>query len=241
MAGKKNGVLPCEGRKSIGKRRSQWAGSTFLFDLVKFCLLFQSFFLVIVGWSVRGRLTCRGDIRGWGGGTRWAAGGRRTWCGPRRGTASGVRWLFLAAVRSDGAALCPSARGTGRRSAVRCGFSARGICWGKWPEKNSWLMVNSNTRHSPWVETGAFPWRVAGDIFCLRLSIKWAFCPCGLPLIQLRPLPCQQNLPPPTRHGNAPVFNLGTLSCTTNTLDRGPGRFAGPVIFQTAFAFGVWQ
>ena len=28
---------------------------------------------------------------------------------------------------------------------------------------------------------------------------------------------------------------------TTDALDRGPGRFAGPVIFQAAFAFGVWR
>ena len=43
-----------------------------------------------------------------------------------------------------------------------------------------------STRQSPWVETGAFPWRVGGGQFCLRSSIWCAFCPCGLPLFQLR-------------------------------------------------------
>ena len=40
------------------------------------------------------------------------------------------------------------------------------------------------TRQSLWVETGALPWRVGGDKFCLRFSIQCAFCPCGLPLFQ---------------------------------------------------------
>ena len=31
----------------------------------------------------------------------------------------------------------------------------------------------------------AFPWRVGGGTFCLRFSIRCAFCPCGLPLFQL--------------------------------------------------------
>ena len=43
--------------------------------------------------------------------------------------------------------------------------------------------------HGTSVETGAFPWRVAGDNFCLRFFITWAFCPCGLPLFQLGDLP----------------------------------------------------
>ena len=42
------------------------------------------------------------------------------------------------------------------------------------------------TRQSPWVETGAFLWRVGGGTFCLRFSIQCAYCPCGLPLFQLR-------------------------------------------------------
>ena len=44
------------------------------------------------------------------------------------------------------------------------------------------------TRYSLWVETGAFPWRVGGGKFCLRFSIRCAFCPYGLPLFQLRNL-----------------------------------------------------
>ena len=31
------------------------------------------------------------------------------------------------------------------------------------------------------------------------------------------------------------------MTITTDTLDHGPGRFAGPVIFQAAFVFGVWK
>ena len=37
-----------------------------------------------------------------------------------------------------------------------------------------------------WVEKGAFPWRVGGDKFRMRFSLGCAFCPCGLPLSQLR-------------------------------------------------------
>ena len=37
-----------------------------------------------------------------------------------------------------------------------------------------------------WVETGAFPWRVGGNKFFLRFPIPCPFCPCGLPLFQLR-------------------------------------------------------
>ena len=50
----------------------------------------------------------------------------------------------------------------------------------------------NSTRQSPWVEAvselkqGRFLWRVRGDKFCLRFSIRYAFCPCGLPLFQLR-------------------------------------------------------
>ena len=31
----------------------------------------------------------------------------------------------------------------------------------------------------------AFSWRVGGGKFCLRFSVRCAFCPCGLPLFQL--------------------------------------------------------
>ena len=51
-----------------------------------------------------------------------------------------------------------------------------------------------------WVETGAFPWRVKGGQFCLRLSIWCMFCPCGVPLFQLRYR-----------------FNSGTLPCTQHS------------------------
>ena len=37
-----------------------------------------------------------------------------------------------------------------------------------------------DTRQSPWVETGAFSWRVEGDKFCLRFSTRRAFCPMRL-------------------------------------------------------------
>ena len=42
------------------------------------------------------------------------------------------------------------------------------------------------TRQSSWVETAALLWRVAGGKFCLWSSVRCAFCPCGLPLFQLR-------------------------------------------------------
>ena len=45
----------------------------------------------------------------------------------------------------------------------------------------------SDTKQGPWVERGAFPWRVAGGTFCLRFSIRCTFCPYGLPLFQLSP------------------------------------------------------
>ena len=53
-------------------------------------------------------------------------------------------------------------------------------------------------RQSPWVETGAFPWRVGGDKVCLRFSMGGVFCPCDLPLFRLthrfdsRTLPCME-------------------------------------------------
>ena len=42
------------------------------------------------------------------------------------------------------------------------------------------------TKQSARVETGAFPWRVGGGKFCLRVSNECTFCPSGLPLLQLR-------------------------------------------------------
>ena len=36
------------------------------------------------------------------------------------------------------------------------------------------------------VETGAFPWASRRGKFCLRFSVPCAFCPCGLPLFQMR-------------------------------------------------------
>ena len=42
--------------------------------------------------------------------------------------------------------------------------------------------------NGPWVETGAFPWRVEGDKLCLRFSNGRTFGPCGLPLFQLTDL-----------------------------------------------------
>ena len=36
------------------------------------------------------------------------------------------------------------------------------------------------TKQSPWVETGAFPWRVGGSKLFMRFSVQCAFCPCGL-------------------------------------------------------------
>ena len=42
------------------------------------------------------------------------------------------------------------------------------------------------TKQSPWVETRALPWRVGGAKFWLRFSVQCAFCPCGLPLFQLK-------------------------------------------------------
>ena len=37
----------------------------------------------------------------------------------------------------------------------------------------------------PWVGMGAFPWRVGGDKFYFLAFVQRAFCPCGLPLLQL--------------------------------------------------------
>ena len=42
------------------------------------------------------------------------------------------------------------------------------------------------TRQSPWVETGAFPWRAKGGKFYSRFPFSCAFCPSGLPQFQLR-------------------------------------------------------
>ena len=59
---------------------------------------------------------------------------------------------------------------------------------------DKFLVLKQGKRQSPWVETGAFPWRVEGGKFCLRFTMGRAFCPCGsplfcpcgLPLFQLR-------------------------------------------------------
>ena len=48
------------------------------------------------------------------------------------------------------------------------------------------LIGKRNYKTKPLSWTGVFPWRVAGDKFCLRFSIRCAFCPCGLPLLQLK-------------------------------------------------------
>ena len=48
-----------------------------------------------------------------------------------------------------------------------------------------------HTKQSPWVETGAFPWRVGGGKFCLRFSVQCAFA-----------------------HATCHCFNSGTLPCT---------------------------
>ena len=54
--------------------------------------------------------------------------------------------------------------------------------------------ISPCAKRSLWVETEAFPWRVGEGKLWLWLSIRCAFCSCGLPLLQLR-------------H----CFNLGTL------------------------------
>ena len=60
---------------------------------------------------------------------------------------------------------------------------------GKLPELERSLSWNGT-----WVWTEVLPWRVGGGKFCLRLSIPYAFCPCGLPLFQLRDSLCYSTL-----------------------------------------------
>ena len=70
-----------------------------------------------------------------------------------------------------------------RRSSGRTGKACRRNDRRGRPHPGCAKLLNSKvrTRQSPWVETGAFLWRVGGRKFCLRFSV-----PYGLPLLQLR-------------------------------------------------------
>ena len=69
-----------------------------------------------------------------------------------------------------------------------------------------------------WVEAGAFPWRVGGAKFGLKFFIRCVFCPCGLPLCQLRycfnsdVLPCTETF---ARHvAVSAAFTCQKLGCS---------------------------
>ena len=63
---------------------------------------------------------------------------------------------------------------------------ARNSTWRRCSSKYNSDRWRYSTKRSALVETGAFPWRVAGRKFCSRFPVTWTFCPCGLPLFQLR-------------------------------------------------------
>ena len=96
--------------------------------------------------------------------------------GESKGTNSACGFLFDARF-AHAACHCSNA-GT---------VSAQGLCLVH--AMNTEIRKNNrkkSTKQGSWVETGAFLWWVEGDKFCLRFSIRCAFCPCGLPLFQRR-------------------------------------------------------
>ena len=68
------------------------------------------------------------------------------------------------------------------------------------------------------VWTGAFRWRVGGGKFCLRFSVGCAFCPCGLPLFQLRDFALYTRISNQTQNHLQYCFQLNLFKDSKNSI-----------------------